>query len=241
MTYPAGSIPMWFNHNRALDTQMLQAWRGVPLTYNPDLVIDHHWNADHYEIVLGKDTSGNLFNRASMITLMNQFYPPDVMVTTSDFGNMKRPVRLGDRVLQRIRIFQVAGHPVFEVLTMNEITEVIQEARRVGFTYSTTSIHSEIGEWSPKVEWRDNGEVVLVIDVVSRVLPGTSAIARWFTRRMQLRAHKLSIHNLLSLLRLQSAPSQRSTFPAELLPVGMLASAFLLLLATVFSLGRRPN
>jgi uncharacterized protein (UPF0548 family) len=241
MTYPAGSIPVWFNRDRQLDAQYLSAWREAPVTYDPDQVVDHHWNADHYETVLGKDGSGSLFERAAVITLMNQFYPPDVLVTTSDFGVEKRPVQVGDRVLQRIRLFQIAGRPIYDVLTLNEITEVVQETRRVGFTYNTTSIHSEIGEWSSVVEWRGNGEVVLVIDVISRALPGAAAVARWFTRRMQLRAHTLSVQNFQALLRLRPASPQRDTFPAEILPVGLLGTAFLLLLAAVFSLGRKSE
>jgi hypothetical protein len=239
MNYPVGSVPVWFNRGREQDAQTLLAWRGAPVTYDPDQVVDHHWNADHYEIVLGRDASGDLFERAALLTLANQFYPPDVMVSTSDFSLEKRPVRVGDRVLQRIRLFQIAGRPVFEAMMLNEITAVAQEPRRAGFTYTTTAIHSEIGEFSPAVVWRDDGEVVLVIDVVSRPLPGVSGLARWFMRRMQLRAHRLSIQSFLALLRLQPASARRGTFPAELLPVGMLGAAFLLLLAAVLSLGRR--
>lgn len=54
MTYPAGSIPVWFNRGRASDEQYLQAWRDAPLTFDSERVVDHYWNADHYEIVLGQ-------------------------------------------------------------------------------------------------------------------------------------------------------------------------------------------
>jgi len=241
MAYQAGSIPVWFGRGCESDAQYLQAWREAPVTYNPDQVVNHHWHADHYEIVLGKDETGSLFNRAATITLMNQFYPLDVMYSTSDFGLKNRLAQVGDRILQRIRIFQIAGRPIFEVLALNEISEVIQEPRRVSFVYTTTTVHSEIGEWSASVEWRDNSEVALVIDVVSRALPGTSTPVQKFFRRMQLRADKLCIHNFKALLRLQSSSAQRKTFPTEILPVGLLAAAFLLLFSVVFSFGRKSD
>ncbi len=241
MTYTAGAIPVWFNRHRELDAECLQAWREAPLTFAPDQVIDDQFNADHYEIVLGRDTTGNLFTRAAMITMMNQFYPPDVMINTSDFSLENRAVQVGDRVFQRIHIFQVAGKPILDILTMNEITRVIQEPRRAGFTYTTTTVHNEIGEFSPVVEWRENGEVVLRMDVLSRTLPGASALSRWLNRRMQLRAHRLSIQNFLTLLRLRPVSAPRDPFPVELLPVGMLLAAFLILVTATINLFRRQD
>ncbi len=241
MTNMNGSLAVWFNRHRDLDVEYLQAWREVPLTYKPDQAIDHHWNADHYEVVLGQDLTGSLYERAAMITLMNQFYPPDVMSNASDFGLENRPVRAGDRVVQRIHIFQIAGKPVYDILTLNEITRVVEETRRTGFTYTTTAAHCEIGEYSPAVTWRENGEVVLSIDVLSRSLPGASAFSRWFTRRMQLRAHRLSIQNFLTLLRLKPISAPRSTFPVELLPVGMLLAAFMVLVTAVLNLSQRQD
>ena len=54
------------------------------------------------------------------------------MLNTSDFQLEDRPVRSGDRVVQRIRLLLAWNRPVLEVLTMNEITEVIDEPRRKG-------------------------------------------------------------------------------------------------------------
>lgn len=241
MTNTNGSVPVWFNRHRNLDSGYLQAWREIPLTHGPDQTIDHHWNADHYEVILGKDSTGDLYERAAMLTLLNQFYPPDVMIHTSDYGLENRPVRVGDRVIQHIHIFRIAGKPVFDVLTMNEITRVIEETHRTGFTYTTTAIHNEVGEYSPTVTWHENGEVVLSIDVLSRSLPGASAFSRWFTRRMQLRAHRLSIHNFLTLLRLKPISAPRSAFQVDLLPVGMLLTAFLVLVTAALNLGQRRN
>jgi uncharacterized protein (UPF0548 family) len=245
MAVQEGSRSVWFGLGRQKDAQYLQKWRGTPLTYSPNQEIpdrafqDENWNLDRYEIILGQDASGALFQRAAQLVLANQFYPSEVMTTVSDFGLVGRPVQPGDRVLQRIRIFQYRGLPILEILTMNEITEVIQEPRRAGFTYTTTSAHAEIGEWAPTVEWRENGEVALVISVVSR--PRSAAFSRSFARRLQLRAHKLSIHNFLASLsgmRYMPSTPQPST-AASLLPVAMLLTAMLLFLYMILGFGKK--
>lgn len=228
MTYPNTSAARWFGRATADDQYYLNAWRDAPQTYSAGQEFGPDWNADHYEVVLGVDHSGDFFRQAAQLVLKNKFYPPDVMHVVSDFGNEERPVAAGDRVLQRIHLLQFVGYPVFDVLTMNEITEVIDEPRRAGFTYTTTAAHSEIGEWSPLVVWRENGEVALVIDVVSRTRPGMPRPLQKFSRRMQLRAHRLSIIHFQTLLNgYQREKVER--FPSEVLPVGLVGAALMLL------------
>ena len=189
MNYPDRALSVWFGRHRQNDLLYLHTWREAPLTYSPRQEITAGWNLDHYEVILGVDYTGDLFRRAAELVLQNQFYPPDVLVVTADHQLENRPIQPGDRVLQRIRVFWLRHWPLLELLTLNEVTEVIQEPRRVGFTYTTTAAHSEVGEWSPVVEWRENGEVVLVIDVISISRSGTSDFGRRLTRKLQLRAH----------------------------------------------------
>lgn len=240
MTYPDQSVSKWFGRDRQKDSLYLQAWRDAPLTYFPREVMTPGWNVDHYEIILGKDTTGELFQKAAQLTLLNQFYPADVMTVVSDFALESRAVQPGDRVLQRIRIFQFGSQPLLETLTLNEITDVVQEPRRAGFTYMTTAVHAEVGEWSPVVEWRDNDEVVLVINVISTTRPGMSDFGRRLSRKLQLRAHQRSIQNFKALLagRKLAKPSRQASVPADLLPVGMLAVALGLLTWYIF---RKPG
>ncbi len=235
------AVAVWFGKGRQNDAQLLQEWRTAPLTYTPEQDLDENWNVDRYEVILGQDASGNLFRRAAQLTLRNQFYPPEVMSSVSDFGLVGRSVQPGDRVVQRIRIFQYRGIPILEVLTMNEITHVVDEPRQAGFTYTTTTAHSEIGEWSPLVEWRENGEVALVINVVSRSYPGSSSFSRRFTRRMQLRAHKLSIENFLAQLSgtVYRPPEPGVSTTVSLMPVAMLGAALLLFLYSILGWKRR--
>lgn len=230
MAYPNGGVPVWFGAGRQNDVELLIAWRDAPLTYSPDQELDSNWYADRYEIILGKDQSGELFRRAAGLLRKNQFYPPEVLTATSIFGLAGRPVQPGDRVIQRIRVFQIQTLPVLEVLTMNEVTQVIEEPRRVGFTYTTTAAHSEIGEWSPSILWRENGDVVLLIEVVSRARPGASQYSSRFTRKLQLRAHKIAIQNFQALVSGRPRLAPRDNAVPSLLPVGMLLLAILLLL-----------
>lgn len=240
MTLPSRAVSSWFG-NRKNDIVSLEQWRNAPLTYTPDQETNGEWNVDRYEVILGVDRSGELFQRAGLLTLRNRFYPKQVMATTSDYEIENRPVRKGDRVLQRIHILQPWGRSLFDVLTVNEITEVIDEPRHKGFTYTTTTVHSEIGEWSPSVVWRENGEVALIIEVVSRNRPGASRFAQRLTRWLQLRAHRLSIENFRAIL-MGARPSTATSsefVPAALLPVGMIALAVSLFLLAVRAFYRR--
>jgi len=235
MAYPRGALPVFFGRGQQNDAQRLHDWKAAPLTCPPDPEMDEQWNVDRYEVILGHNASGDTFRRAARLVMRNQFYPPEVMTSVSDFLQEDRDVQEGDRVLQRIRIFQYNTLPILEVLTMNEITSVIAEPRRAGFTYTTTAAHSEIGEWSPLVEWRENGEVALVITVASRMRPGASDLLRRFSRRLQLRAHQLSIQNFQARLagrRFRATPVQPAF--AGIIPAAVVILFIAIVMAGLF-------
>lgn len=239
MDFPEGAKLIWFGRNRQMDRKYLQAWRHSPLTYTKQTALDSFWNADRYEIFLGNDPDGDLFQRASQLLMTNQFYPPEVMASVSDYSLQERRVRLGDRILQRIKIFQIRQHPLLEALTVNEITEVVEEPRRVGFTYTTTRTHSEVGEWSPAIDWRADNDVVLVIQVLSRIQPNTSLLIHRFTRKFQLRAHRISIRHFVRLLFNRSATIRKAPFSTDLFPAGLLTMAVLFLLLALLGVNRQ--
>lgn len=231
MVYPNRGLPVWFGSGQSRDAQYLQAWRKAPITYSAANVSGASWSADRYEVILGYDQEGGLFNRAVELALSNQFYPPEVMSIVADYSLENRQVRPGDRVLQRIPILTYGRLPLLELLTLNEICEVIQEPRRAGFTYVTTAAHSEVGEWTGRVEWRDNNEVALVIEVVSRSRPGSPLFVQRRTRQLQLRAHKLSIEHFLAQLKGEppAAPQPFAWALPRLAPVALAAIPILLL------------
>ena len=234
-----GGVPSWFG-NPKQDAIYLEQWRSAPLTYTPGQPIDQYWNVDRYEVLLGVDPSGQLFKRAARVAMRNRFYPPQVMANTSDYQLANRDVQLGDRVLQRIHLLTLGQQAVLDTLTLNEITEVIDEPRRKGFTYTTTTVHSEVGEWSPTVVWRENGEVILIIEIVSRSRPGSPRLSARLMRWLQLRAHHLSILNFRSLLSGDRYGAPQPAFlPPELAPVGMLALALVLFTLAVYNFTHR--
>jgi hypothetical protein len=231
VVYPNHGLPVWFGSGQSQDARYLQAWRKAPFTYSAADVTGASWSADRYEVILGYDKEGELFNRAAELALSNRFYPPEVMSIVSDYSLEGRSVRPGDRVLQRIPILTYNRLPLVELLTLNEISEVIQEPRQVGFTCVTTAVHSEVGEWTARVEWRGNGEVALVIEVVSRSRFGNLPFFQQRTRQLQLRAHKLSIEHFLAQLKGEppAAPQPFAWALPRLAPVALAAIPILLL------------
>ena len=239
MVYPHSGLLVWFGRGQKGDAQYLRAWRDAPVTYTSEEINDVNWAADRYEVILGQDSSGVLFNHAAELTLYNRFYPREVMSVVSDYSLEGRTVQVGDRVLQRIALLEYEGLPLLEILTMNLITEVIQEPRRVGFTYTTTAVHSEIGEWSPRVEWRENNEVALVIEVVSRADPKGLAVIQRRTRQLQLHAHKLSIQYFLA--QLNGKPAMPALPFARRLPKLAPVALALLLIPILILFGARST
>jgi uncharacterized protein (UPF0548 family) len=89
---------------------------------------------------------------------------------------------------------------------MNEVTAVVDEPRRRGFTYTTTQCHAEMGEWTAVVEWRETGDVTLTMRAVSKPGPRLPGFAHGLARRLQLRAHRRGLaafRQAVSLLRPQ--------------------------------------
>jgi uncharacterized protein (UPF0548 family) len=188
VNFPNRAVFVWFGMGGP-DAQYLERWRGAPLSYMPGQATDATRNRDTYEEFIVHDADGKHFERAADLLMRYHFYPASIMFHISDFGLENRWLRVGDRIVQRIHALSIRGVPVLDVLAMNEIYAVIDEPRRKGFTYVTTQAHSERGEWSPAVEWRDNGDLVLAIHVHSRLAFDPPAFYRSRVRKLQKRAH----------------------------------------------------
>lgn len=169
------------------DEQYLDQWRGAPLTYQRGQKVDESWHTDHDEYVFGGKGLAyeETFKRAADLLLRYQLYPPSLMTHVSDFSRENRKMRVGDRVLQRIR----SSMRLLEGLTLNEVVEVIDRPSRAGFTYIATEAHGEMGEFSVLVERRSD-HLRLTIDTVSRTRPEFPFFLRWYARRLQKHAHK---------------------------------------------------
>ena len=193
MSYPTHGKRVFLDRQDH-DGRCLADWRETPRTfYAHGLAEGAGWHHDRYEELIAADSSGRLFARAADLIMRYQFYPPGVLRFTADFSQQERWAQPGDRILQRVRVVRLLGLPVVEVLTMNEVCEVIDEPERHGFCCVTTAVHDEVGQWSVWVEWRDRQQVVLVMEALSRPGEGLPDYLKPLLRRLQLRAHRLGL------------------------------------------------
>ncbi len=178
----------WFKKTHK-DVAYLDIWRDAKINFDPNQPIDASWSVDAYEAPLGTDAQGELFDRAVWHLLRYHFYPPSVMRHTSSFAQENRKVRVGDRIVQRIRL--IPG--VLDVLTMNVVNALFYEHHRKGFSYITSENHVQTGEFTAIVTRRPNGDVVLMMHAVSKPGPRMPWFGLPFVRFYQQRAHRLGI------------------------------------------------
>jgi uncharacterized protein (UPF0548 family) len=172
------------------DVKYLDIWNKAPRSYQVGQPIDESWQVDRYDLWLGLDKNGRLFKKAADRLMRYQFYPEDVMSHTSDFGLWNRWVQVGDRIVQRIHLFSLLGKPILDVVGMTEIAQVILEPRCYGFTYVTVDTHATEGEWSACLEWRDDNQLLVTIEAISRPRPQEPSRNYSFMRRLQQNAHQ---------------------------------------------------
>jgi hypothetical protein len=178
-----------FGLGRKDDEYFLDEWRTAPLTYTSGQPIDETWHTDHHEEIITANATPEQFARARDLLLRYHFYPLRLMEHVSDFSRANRLMQPGDRIVQRIQGLYLFGVPMVAGITMNEVTAVIDEPRRVGFTYMTTAAHTEMGEWSAQINWRDDGALTLTIDAISRMAYHMPRLMAPYARHAQLRAH----------------------------------------------------
>jgi uncharacterized protein (UPF0548 family) len=184
----------WFDDG-CCDVKYLDVWNNAPLSYQPGQPIDDSWHVDTYELSLGLDEDGRLFRKASDLLMRYQFYPHNVLSHTSDFSLWERWAQVGDRIVQRIHLFSLFGKPIVDVITMNEVRHVITEPRRYGFTLVTISNHVEQGEWAACLEWRDDDELILTINSISKPAATEPTRNYSFMRARQKAAHQQGLQH----------------------------------------------
>lgn len=184
----------WFN-DACCDVKFLDIYTNTPVSYVPGQPIDHSWHHDQYELSLGLDKDGRLFRRASDLLMRYQFYPHDILSHVSDFSLWNRWLQVGDRIVQRIHLFALFGRPILDVIMMNEVSAVVAEPRCYGFTYVTLDAHVEQGEWSAHLTWKDDGDLFLNVNVISRPSASEPARNHGFMRAMQQSAHQRGLQH----------------------------------------------
>lgn len=190
----------WFD-NGCCDVRFLDIWQSVPLNLSMNEVGESHWHHDHHEMVLGHDLNGQLFQKAAYHLLRYHFYPHTVMKATSDFGLNGRCARVGDRIVQRIHLVRLFGRPIVDVMTMTEVTQVINTPRHAMLAYATVANHITQGQWCASVEWRDDGMVLLTMSAVSRPAPQEPKRNAAYFRAFQKQANLYGIAYLTELVK----------------------------------------
>ncbi len=179
---------IWFSKNKDL-YQLLAEWRETGTNYNPDQPIDNTWEVDGYEELLGNNSMPSLFENAVQKLFRYDIFPPTVMRVGANFLLEDRFPVVGDRIIQRIRI--IPG--IVDAITMNIISAVWHEPDRRGFTLITSDKQYKMGEWTASISRKKNGEIALMVHVISRPSNQMPVIAGNFARKLQLRAHRLAL------------------------------------------------
>ena len=182
----------WFNDG-CCDVIFLDLWDKSPLYFHSGLLDDNSWHYDHYEHLIGHDPSGQLFNIAADHLLNYRFYPTTIISPTSDFSLNQRRAQLGDRIIQRIHLFQLFGYPILDVIAMTEVTELLDTPRQAILGYTTVDTHVEQGQWCASVEWQNDNSVTLSISAISRPVGSEPKRNYGYMRSMQKYAHQQGI------------------------------------------------
>jgi uncharacterized protein (UPF0548 family) len=185
----------WFDDG-CCDVKYLDLWSDAPLSYSPGQANGPGWLVDRGEITIGRDDTGELFEKAADRLMRYRFYPPHILSPLGDFDlGEPRWAQVGDRIVQRIHLIRPFGLNILDVIGMVEVNQTIAEPRRYGFSYVTVATHVEVGQWSTEITWRDNGDVALNMTSVTRPAsrePGRNhSLMRW----LQKRAHRHGLIN----------------------------------------------
>jgi uncharacterized protein (UPF0548 family) len=184
------------------DAPLLEAWRDAPLTFEPAMAETGAWHVDLYERTVARGIDAARFAQARALLLTYRFYPPRIMTHVGDFSRAGRPLAVNDLIVQRLHLANLAlnvprllGRSPVDLLTMNRVTAVVDEPRRAGFTYTTTTRHREVGAWSAAIEWQTGGDLRLIVQATARPAADEPRRNHRLMRRLQLKAHRLGINH----------------------------------------------
>ena len=179
----------WFPKKEPADAALLDSLGAPPLNYDPRTPTDRTWYVDGHAVSLGEGK--RLFDRAAEQLMRYQIYPPDTLIWTGTFQRQERRIRPRDYILQRIRIIP----ELLDIVTVVQVSNVLLEPNRIGFTYVTCEPHLEQGEWTAVVSRDRVGQVGLMIQAVSKPTAQMLLGTRRWARRMQRRAHRAALRN----------------------------------------------
>ncbi len=189
----------WFDDG-CCDVKYLDKWQDAPLSFAPGQVTNSNWYSDSYEKVIMPQANGRSFSKAADLLLRYQFYPDHILSFTSDFKREGRRLHQGDRIVQRFHLLRLLGRPILDVLSMTEVSEVIDGPDRIGFSYVTVAPHVAQGKWQVAMRWQESGALLLTINSVLRPNPEEPAGNHSLIRYYQRQAHHHGLRHFTRLV-----------------------------------------
>jgi uncharacterized protein (UPF0548 family) len=189
----------WFDDG-CCDVKYLDEWQDAPLSFTPGQATDSDWQTDSYEKIILPQANGRFFQKAADQLLRFHFYPKQILCFTGDFTLEQRRVRPGDRIVQRIHLFKLFNWPILDAIAITEITDVVDEPRRAGFSYVTVFPHVAQGQWQAAVIWDESGALRLTVDSILRPDPVEPASNHSLIRYHQRQAHQQGLSHFAQLV-----------------------------------------
>jgi uncharacterized protein (UPF0548 family) len=203
----------WFDDG-CCDVKYLDEWQDAPLSFTTGQATDSNWHKKSYEEIILPEADGRSFQTAADHLLRFHFYPQHILSFTSDFTLEQRRLRRGDRIVQRIHLLRLLGRPILDVMTITEVTNVVDESHRAGFSYVSVFPHVVQGQWQAAVVWDESGALRLTVDSILRPDPVEPASSHVLIRYFQRQAHRQGLSHFRQLIQraqVQCLPAGRHT------------------------------
>lgn len=139
---------------------------------------------------LGPDPQGKRLDEVMDRTLHGRYYPADAVEVFGRFALEGREIRVGDRLVQKARLFGRWGGPLFSASVEVYVSQKAED--RFSFGYVTTRLHHGRGVWRADFSLVDGN---LRLCVRSTSMPSSF----WFwiglpvARYLQLRARRRAV------------------------------------------------
>jgi|SRR5579862_7034966 len=104
---------------------------------------------------LGEDLDGSGFVEVSGRMLGGRYYPPDAIDFFGPWEDEGRELKVGDRILQRARLFPFSNWPVLWAMTEVFVAERTSTTCHIG--YVTTRRHFGRGLWQARLSRTEEG------------------------------------------------------------------------------------
>ncbi|HVT14107.1 MAG TPA: DUF1990 family protein [Fimbriimonadaceae bacterium] len=175
-----------------------ERYRSAPLTWLADGENRRPtvcWVDERREVLCEHDVDF-IFEEIAGRMLGGRYYPPDTLDFFGEWMDENRPIRAGDRILQRARVLPFSQWPVLWAMTEVFVAERTPSTCAIG--YVTTKRHFGRGIWQASLTKSDRG-LELSVSSTSSPYSWLFWIGLPIARRLQLRAWRRAFEEYKSL------------------------------------------